>query len=200
MKEDQELSICKAGCTLEDFAACRKWFFVQKSSIVWCHYDYLSAPDRDGASPNSNRKYQTCLIFTTLGSGCLWRDTSDSQWEQASVIYRMLRASIAETWQPQTCRESREHHPYSFVYFVFHCETERTPGEPADNVDCPLFVFLLLSRLISRVSVRSRVTVKSFLQSSSVRSRGLLESSSVRVQMIRLKIFMSVVSHGFKIG
>ncbi len=43
------------------------------------------------------------------------------------------------------------------------------------------------------------------LQSSSVRSRVLVESSSVRVQrIIRLKIgwtvFMSVVSHGFKIG
>ncbi len=40
--------------------------FVQKSSIVWCHYDYLSAPDRDGVSLKSYRKYQTCLIITTL--------------------------------------------------------------------------------------------------------------------------------------
>ncbi len=49
------------------FEACRKLFFCpKKSSSVWCHYDYLSAPDRDGASPNSNRKYQTCLIFRTL--------------------------------------------------------------------------------------------------------------------------------------
>ncbi len=75
-------------------------------------------------------------------SGCLWRDTCDNQWEWASVTHRMLRASIAETWQPQTCYESREHHPYSFLYFVFHYETERTPGEPADNVDCPLCFFL----------------------------------------------------------
>ncbi len=42
-------------------------------------------------------------------SGCLWRDTRDSQWERASVTHRMVRASIAETWLPQTCRESREH-------------------------------------------------------------------------------------------
>ncbi len=54
----------------------------------------------------------------------------------------MLRASIAETWLPQTCCESREHRPYSFAYFVFHCEAERTPGEPADN-EIVLFVFLL---------------------------------------------------------
>ncbi len=43
------------------------FFFVQK--ILRCvvfFYDYLSTPDRDGASPNSNPKYQTCLIFTTL--------------------------------------------------------------------------------------------------------------------------------------
>ncbi len=44
----------------------------KESSIVWCHYDYLTAPDRDGASPNLNHKYPTlyiiqkCLIFTTL--------------------------------------------------------------------------------------------------------------------------------------
>ncbi len=41
----------------------------------------------------------------------------------------MLRASIAETWQPQTCHESREHHPYSFLYFVFHCKTETRAQE-----------------------------------------------------------------------
>ncbi len=58
--------------------------------------------------------------------------------------------------------------------------------------------------LASLREITSRVTVKSFLQSSSVWSRGLLESSSVRFQkIIRLKIgwtvFISVVSHGFKI-
>ncbi len=51
------------GRTLEDFKADFKpddlrlvasvFFLSKKSSIVWCHYDYLSAPDRDGASPNS---------------------------------------------------------------------------------------------------------------------------------------------------
>ncbi len=35
------------------------------------------------------------------------------------------------------------------LFFVFHGETERASGEPADNVDCPLFVFVLKSRLIS---------------------------------------------------
>ncbi len=83
-------------------------------------------------------------------------------------------------------RASKHHSP---DVAVFQCETERTPGEPADNIDCPLFVFLLKSHLILRVSVRSRDTVKSFLQSSSVWSRGLLESSSVRFQrIIKLKI------------
>ncbi len=137
-------------------------------------------------------------------SGCLWRDTRDSQWERASVTHLMLRASTAEAWQPQTCHESREHHPYSFLYFVSSLWNRTRARRAADNVDCPLFVFLLKSRLISWVSVRSRVTVKSFLQSSSVWSHGLLESSSVHVQrIIRLKIgwtvFMSVVSNGFKI-
>ncbi len=52
--------------------------------------------------------------------------------------------------------------------------------------------------------MRSRVTVKSLLQSTSVWSLGLVKLSSVRVQrIIRLKIsltvFMSVVSHGFNI-
>ncbi len=64
---------------------------------------------------------------------------------------------------PRKQSTEREHHSYSFIYFVFHCETERTPGEPADNVDCSPFVFVFLkSGLISLVSVRSRVTVKSY--------------------------------------
>ncbi len=64
--------IIKAGRKLEDFKpdfkadlhprfTARKRFFVQKSSIVWCQYDYSSAPDQDGASPNSNRKYQLVM-------------------------------------------------------------------------------------------------------------------------------------------
>ncbi len=77
-------------------------------------------------------------------------------------------------------------------------------GEPVDNLDCPLFVFHFKSRLISRVSVRSCITVKLLLQSTSLWSRGLVKLSSVHVQRImRLKmcliVFMSVVSHGFNI-
>ncbi len=63
----------------------------------------------------------------------------------------------------------------------FHCETERVPGEPADNVDCPIFVFHFKSRLISRVSVRSCITVKLLLQSTRLWSRGLVKLSSVHV-------------------
>ncbi len=43
-------------------------------------------------------------VFTNLDQGCLWCDTR--QWEQASFTDRMSHASIAETWQPQTCHES----------------------------------------------------------------------------------------------
>ncbi len=57
--------------------------------------------------------------------------------------------------------KSREHHPYSFLYFVFHCKTELAPGEPADNVDCPLLFFFVTFDLAS--AVRSRVPLwKSF--------------------------------------
>ncbi len=134
-------------------------------------------------------------------SGCLWRDTRDSQWERASVTYRMLRASIDETWQPQTCHESREHHPYSFLYFVFHCETERAPGEPADNVDCPSDFFS--SHVWSRECPWDLVSL--WNRSYNHQVCGLVVwSNHVCVQrIIRLKIvwnvFMSVVSHGFKI-
>ncbi len=114
------------------FEACRKQYFVQK--ILYCVVSlyYLSAPDRDGASPNSNCKYETCLIFSTLdqsASDVIPMIANES--EQASLTG--CCASIAETWQPQTCRESREHHPC-----YTHCYT--------------------LSRFILRVSVRSRVT------------------------------------------
>ncbi len=104
--------------------ACRKQIFIfvfifcpKKSSIVWCHYDYLTAPDEDGASPNSNPKYQTCLIFTILD-----RAASDvipaiaNESKQASPTCCVL---LAETWQLQTCYESRGHHPYSFFILCF---------------------------------------------------------------------------------
>lgn len=41
-------------------------FLSKKSSVVWCHYNYFTAPDRVVARTISNRKYQTCLIFKTL--------------------------------------------------------------------------------------------------------------------------------------
>ncbi len=171
------LFLCKAGRTLDNFMAdfqpdlhprmiggvtrfeaCRKQYFVQK--ILYCVVSlyYLSAPDRDGASPNSNCKYETCLIFSTLdqsASDVIPMIANES--EQASLTG--CCASIAETWQPQTCRESREHHPYSLLFFVtFHLASLR-------EITCH------------------------FLQSSSVWSHGLVESSSVCVQwIIRLKI------------
>ncbi len=56
------------------------------------------------------------------------------QLEQTSITYRMLRVSNAATWQPQTCHESRIYHPYSFYTKI---------GEPADDIYCSLFVYLL---------------------------------------------------------
>ncbi len=49
--------------------------------------------------------------------------------------WKCKKWSIAETWR------EKDYHPYSFC--VFHCEAECMPGEPADNVDCFPFVFLL---------------------------------------------------------
>lgn len=132
----------KAGRTLDDFKPdLHPWtiwpdsrldaniFFVQK--ILYCVVPLqLFICSRSRWS----------VVFDIYDSwlGCLCRDHRDSQGERVSVTYWMLHASIAKPWQPQTCHESREHHPYSFIYFVFYCETERVPGESADNVDCPL--------------------------------------------------------------
>ncbi len=111
-----------------------------------CHYDYLSAPDRDGVSPNSNRKYQTCLtclIFTTLD-----RAASDvipviaNESEQASLTGCCLLLQLKPGSHKLAMKAENNTH-ILFLKFVFHCETERAPGEPADKVDCPLFVFLL---------------------------------------------------------
>ncbi len=74
----------KAGRTLEDlnphfkadlhpliergvarFASYCKRFFVQKSSIVWCHYDYLSAPHQDGAFFTVNQNVRQESQLTT---------------------------------------------------------------------------------------------------------------------------------------
>ncbi len=35
---------------------------------------------------------------------------------------------------PRKQSTEKEHHSHYFLHFVFHCETERTPGEPADDV------------------------------------------------------------------
>ncbi len=55
----------------------------------------------------------------------------------------MLFASVAETWQPQKSMQAENIAHILFLYFVFHCETECAPGEPADNVNCSPFVLLL---------------------------------------------------------
>ncbi len=93
----------------------QKIILSKQSSIVWCHYDYLSAPDQ-GASPNSNRKYQACLICMTLD-----RAASDviptiaNESEQASPTRCCVL--LDKTWQPQTCHESRKHHPSFFILY-----------------------------------------------------------------------------------
>ncbi len=163
------------------FEACRKRFFCPKIRVNMMNF---TAPDR--ASPNMLDIYDSW-------SGCLWHDTLDSQWERASVTYHILRAFTAEIW----------HHPYYFLYLVFYCETEHTAGVLADNINYSQSFFLLQSHLISSwVSVRSHVTVKSFLHSSSVWSCGPFKSSNVLVQrIIRQKIGWNCLHVcGFKIG
>ncbi len=83
--------------------------------ICVAEFNYLTALDREEASPNLNHKYQTCLMFTTpyLAASVV------IQLEQTSITYRMLRVSNAATWQPQTCHESRIYHPYSFYTLFF---------------------------------------------------------------------------------
>ncbi len=56
------------------FTSCHKRYFCpKKSSIVWCHYNYLTAPDWDGASLNSNSKYiYFFVIFKTLDRAATW--------------------------------------------------------------------------------------------------------------------------------
>ncbi len=147
--------LAKAGRTLDDFClfkanfnlnfeACRKRFFCPKNPLLCGVITIINC--------SQSRRPWTLIInimFDDSWSGCLWRDTRDSQWERASVTYRMLRASTAEAWQPQTCHESREHHPYSFLYFVFHCETERVPGEQLTTL-IVLYLFFFSSHVWSR--------------------------------------------------
>ncbi len=132
----------------------------------------------------------TCLIFTNL-------DRVDDTSDMIPTIAKM-RASkhhllddacfynwnLAAKYKPWKRRKS----PIFFVILCFSLWTRarRTSWQS------PLFVFLLKSRLILCVSVRSRFAVKSFLQSTSVWSRGLVEYSSVCIQrIIRLNIVWS---------
>ena len=83
----------------------------------------------------------------------------------------MLRASIAETWQPQTSHESGvlrkkiTHILFSFVFLPI-----KQNFKTADDIDRPPFVFLL--KFDPRVSMRYHLTVKMLIQWTGVRSRG----------------------------
>ncbi len=106
---------------------------------------------------------------------------------------------IAEAWQPQTCRESRKQSPMFFSILCFSL-WNRTRARRA-SWQRLLSLFFFSSHVWSREW--SRVTVKLFLQSTSVWSHGLLESSSAHSEDYKAKnqltVFMSVVSYGFKI-
>lgn len=71
-----------------------------------------------------------------------------------------------------------------FIYIL--CISSRkaklTPGEPADNVNRSPFCFLK-SCLISWISLRTCLTVKTLLQLTGVWSRGREESSSVCIRI-----------------
>ncbi len=84
-------------------------------------------------------------------------------------------------------RESREHHPYSFVYFVFHWNRTRTRRASWQRrLSSICFSSLVTFDLASLREITC--LCKLFLQSSSVRSHGLVDSFSVHVQrIIRLK-------------
>ncbi len=74
---------------------------------MWCHYDFLTAPDRVEASPISNRKYKTCLIFTTLD----WAD---------SVVIPMIaneseQASCKTKLMPGEPADDVDHRPFVFL-------------------------------------------------------------------------------------
>jgi len=81
-------------------------------------------------------------------------------------MHFLFHASINETWQPQTCHESGVLRKITHIFFLLH------------GSQLTILVFFLSHILISLVSMRFCLTVKLFLQSTSVWSQGLVESSS----------------------
>lgn len=82
----------------------REWLIVKHSSSVCCHHPCFTAPDQVGASPLSNRKYQTWLIFTipsqvaSNGSAASEREQSGKRQRRdvaffSQCLYRLLKIS-----------------------------------------------------------------------------------------------------------
>ncbi len=148
-KADFEADLHPRG--LARFAACRRWFFVQK--ILYCVVSlqlFICSRSRRSVLELKS-KYQTCLIFTTLD-----RAASDvipaiaNESEQASLAdvacfyssdgkFGSYSWNLAATNMPRKQRIS----PIFFFNTLFFTVKQNAPGEPADNVDCPLFVLLL---------------------------------------------------------
>ncbi len=121
-------------------------------------------------------------------SGCICHDTRDSQWEQASVTYRMLCASTAETWEPQTCHDSRIHHPYSF-YTLFFTVKQNACRESQLTMSIVFHLFFFSSQVWSRESLWDLVSLWNRPYNRQVCSLTVWSNHLVCIQrIIRLKI------------
>ncbi len=172
-----------------------------------CHYDYLSAPDRDGVSPNSNRKYQTCLtcfIFTTLD-----RAASDvipviaNESEQASLTGCCLLLQLKPGSHKHAMKA--ENNTHILFYTLFFTVKQNVLQESQLTTLIVLCLFFFSSHVWSRESPWDHVSL--WNRSYNLQVCGLAVCSNHLVcafRGLRLKIgctvFMSVVSHGFKIG
>lgn len=144
-----------------------KQVWLDKKSVLWWHGIAVPHPV---FGAHSRQIFYLFGIWLSLFSLFMGEDCS---WVLTSMHCGLNGTKFSsKEWQDHTESvwfEKKITHLVLFSFIFYFRKTKLTPGELADDVDCPPIVFLHKSGLISRVPVRSCLTVKIILQSSGVR-------------------------------
>lgn len=106
-----------------------------------CHCGYFTAPDRITASPVLSRKYQRFMFdIYDPAPGGLPQTEQPMRKSRLESVSNRLSCTFAVTIMQMSSQPG--FHPCSFY---FRCKTQPSRGEPADELDCPPWLFFYWS-------------------------------------------------------
>lgn len=112
-------------------------------SSAWCQRGYFTAPDRIAASPILSRKYQRFMfdIYDPAPGGL-------PQTEQPMRKSRLESGSKRLSCTFTVTNMQMSSQPgFHLCSFYFRCKTRPSRGEPADELDCPSWLFFSWSHV-----------------------------------------------------